>query len=57
MKAQLEQSDAFNEAMAQPDDIVPYEQMVRLLVDWNGILRQAVLALAEEIDRLDGVEI
>jgi hypothetical protein len=57
MKAQLEQSEAFNEAMTRPDDLIPYEQMVKLLVDWNGILRQAVLLLAEEIDRLDGVEI
>jgi hypothetical protein len=53
MKAQLEQSEAFNEAMTQPDELIPYEQMVKLLVDWNGILRQAILVLADEIDRLD----
>jgi hypothetical protein len=39
--------------MTQPDELIPYEQMVKLLVDWNGILRQAILVLADEIDRLD----
>jgi hypothetical protein len=53
MKAQLEQSDAFNDAMLRPDDVIPYEQMVKLLVDWNGVLRHAILVLADEIDRLD----
>lgn len=54
MKAQMEQTEIWHTVMASPGDMIDLPDSVRLLIDWNAILRKAILRLAEEIDRIDG---
>src|SRR5471032_836922 len=54
MKAQMEQLPDWHEAMARPGDNLNLQETVNIVLRWQGIHREMILRLAEEIDRLSG---
>lgn len=52
MQARVEQLPEWHESMDQPSDFMTLEQSVKIQGGFQSILREAVLRLAEEIDRI-----
>jgi hypothetical protein len=52
MTAQMEQFPDWHEAMSRPGDNLNLQETVNIVLRWQGIHREAILRLAEEIDRL-----
>lgn len=52
MQARVEQLPEWHEAMDEPGDTLTLEQSLKIQAGYQGILREAILRLAEEIDRI-----